>query len=114
MSNFTQLRVYNEARKNIATIADICEHTQGFGDLKNQIKRSAISVASNIAEGSGSGSNKQFIKFLNIARASNNELQAQIEILHDLNPGTNSQEISDTIIYVGKMLTKLIKYLNTD
>lgn len=113
MSNFTQLRVYNEARKNIATIADICEHTQGFGDLKNQIKRSAISVASNIAEGSGSGSNKQFIKFLNIARASNNELLAQIQIICDLNPNQNPETVSNSIIYVGKMLSKLIKYLNT-
>ena len=113
MTNPSELRVFIQARKNILQIASICDVTSGFGDLKNQIKRSAISVASNIAEGAGSSSKAQFIKFLNIARASNHELHAQIEIINDLQPKSAIEETLQNITYVGKMLSKLIKYLNT-
>ena len=114
MTNPSELRVFIQARKNILQVARICDVAAGFGDLKNQIKRSAISVASNIAEGAGSSSRTQFIKFLKIARASNHELHAQLEIINDLNPKAGNYETLKSITYTGKMLTKLIKYLNTD
>ena len=53
MTQLTDLRVFNEARKNIRSIARLCDATRGFGDLKNQAKRAAISVASNIAAPQG-------------------------------------------------------------
>ena len=49
MSHLTDLRVFNEARANIRSIAKLCDSTRGFGDLHNQAKRASISVASNIA-----------------------------------------------------------------
>ena len=111
MHDFTKLRVFNEARQNLKSITQLLSQTNGFGDLHNQMRRSAISVVSNIAEGAGSGSPKQFARFLNIARGSNSELLAQALILEDLN--TTNQNISpliDNIQYTGKMLTKLIKH----
>lgn len=50
-----------------------------FG-LTNQIKRSAVSVPSNIAEGAGRNSNQQFIQFLSIANESLLELETQLLI----------------------------------
>ena len=69
MVQFTDLRVFKEARQNIRDIAAICERNKGFGDLHNQLKRASISVVSNIAEGAGSGTRKQNIKFLMLVAA---------------------------------------------
>jgi four helix bundle protein len=51
--------------------------------LKDQLKRSAISIMSNIAEGYGRGGNKEFIQFLYNANGSLNELKSQIYISRD-------------------------------
>ena len=111
MTHFTELRVFKEARINIQDIADICESSRGFGDIHNQMKRAAVSVVSNIAEGAGSGTQKQNVRFLGIARGSNHELLAQVLILSDLKIIEADAAIIGRINYVGKMLTKLIQCL---
>ncbi|MCK7589976.1 four helix bundle protein [Subsaxibacter sp. CAU 1640] len=55
-----------------------------FG-LTSQIKRSAVSIPSNIAEGAGRNSQKEFKHFLSIANGSNYELQTQLILLVELN-----------------------------
>ena len=55
-----------------------------FG-LISQIKRSSISIPSNIAEGAGRNSNKEFKHFLSIANGSVYELQTQLILFIDLN-----------------------------
>lgn len=57
--------------------------------LTSQIRRSAVSVPSNIAEGQGRLSKGEFRQFLGIARGSNNELQTQLEIARTLKLGTS-------------------------
>jgi four helix bundle protein len=109
MHNINNLRVFKQARKNLRTITEILNLAKNFGDLRNQIQRAAISVVSNIAEGAGSGTDKQWKKFLNIARGSNNELHAQILIISDLHPNKDLSNITEKIEYVGKMLTRLIQ-----
>ena len=109
MTQLTDLRVFNEARHNVRSIAKLCNSIKGFGDLSNQSKRAAVSVVSNIAEGLGSGTKPQTKKFLHIARASNHELHAQILIISDLHPNKDLSDIIENIAYVGKMLTRLIQ-----
>lgn len=53
--------------------------------LKSQVKRSSVSIASNIAEGAGRNSNKEFKHFLSIANGSTYELQTQLILLIELN-----------------------------
>jgi four helix bundle protein len=80
MANFHRLQVYHLGQQQLRDIAVVSDGVR-FGDLANQLRRSAISVVSNLVEGAGRGSDAEFIRFLRIARASNDELSAQIEML---------------------------------
>ena len=55
-----------------------------FG-LSNQIKRSVVSIPSNIAEGAGRNSDKEFLYFLGIAQGSSFELMTQLILCYELN-----------------------------
>ena len=73
--------------------------------LTSQIKRSAISIPSNIAEGAGRNSNKEFKHFLSIANGSAYELQTQLILTVELNLISKEeiQPIIDLIVEVQKM-----------
>jgi len=75
-----------------------------FG-LIAQLKRSAVSVASNIAEGAGRNSQKEFKHFLSVANGSAYELQTQLILLIELNLITEEiiKPIIDTCIEIQKM-----------
>jgi four helix bundle protein len=83
-----------------------------FG-LTSQIRRSAVSVPSNIAEGQGRSSVGEFKQFLGIARGSNYELQTQLELAKALKMG--QAELVDSAVNisheVGKMLFALLASL---
>lgn len=113
MQQLNDLRVFEQARENLRYIANLTQKPSIFGDLHNQLQRAAISVVSNIAEGAGSGTNKQFIRFLRIARGSNSEIHAQLLIMKDLGTKTIDDDVINKITYTGKMLSNLIKYLST-
>jgi four helix bundle protein len=83
-----------------------------FG-LGNQMRRSGVSVPSNIAEGYGRLSRDQYRHFLGIARASNFELQTQLLIAKELGFGdsTRIDAAESTSQEVGKMLTAILKKL---
>ena len=81
--------------------------------LTSQIKRSAISIPSNIAEGYGRNYRKDYSRFLQIARGSLFENQTQLEIAVNLGfiKVEDLQEIKELSIEVEKMLNSLIKKL---
>ncbi|HXB39391.1 MAG TPA: four helix bundle protein [Bacteroidia bacterium] len=81
--------------------------------LKDQIKRSAISIMSNISEGFGRGGNKEFVQFLYIANGSLNELKAQIYIALDFNLITETilQEAFALLTSIELMIKSLAKKL---
>lgn len=84
--------------------------------LSDQMRRAAVSVPSNIAEGRGRNSEKEFVRFLVHARGSLWELSTQIEIcerLHYINP-SQSQVAKDLILEISKMIRSLSETLLPD
>ena len=81
-----------------------------FG-LSNQMRRSAISIPSNIAEGAGRNHEKENKQFLGIARGSANELETQILVAQSLKYIDNEVSLRciDTITRIIKMLNVMIK-----
>ncbi len=73
-----------------------------FG-LISQMRRSALSVPSNIAEGAGRGGSKEFARFLAIAKGSASELETQLEIAFRL-------KLIDEVDF--QSLTKKLEYIN--
>ena len=86
-----------------------------FG-LTSQIRRSAVSIPSNIAEGQGRLSPGEFKQFLSFARGSNYELQTQLELAKAFGfGGCQSIEDAENLSHeVGKMIYALIDSLKTD
>ena len=84
-----------------------------FG-LVSQVKRSSSSIPTNIAEGCGRNSEKDFCRFLYIAFGSANELEYQIILSIDLKfiDTENGQKLLFQVEEVKKMLTGLISRLN--
>ena len=83
--------------------------------LASQMRRAAVSIPSNIAEGNGRSSTREYIRFLNIARGSKQELETQLYLCIRL--GYLQPEQIDSVMAdaesVGKMLSALIRKLQT-
>lgn len=112
--SFEGLEVYQAAR---LLVRDVYRLQQKFPKteiyaLGDQIRRSASSVTSNIAEGSGRNSNKEKVHFIEIAYGSLMEAFSQLQIAQDL--GYLTEQDIDTIrpqfISVAKMLSGLKKH----
>lgn len=87
MKSYRDLIVWNKSMSLVTTIYTILKKfpdDERFG-LVSQIKRSSVSVPSNIAEGYGRNYTKDYSRFLQIARGSLYEMQTQIEISRNLN-----------------------------
>ena len=85
-----------------------------FG-LASQMRRAAISVASNIAEGAARTSSKEFVQFLYIALGSASELDTQIEIARKIGLGNKSEieTLQLKVNGVSRMLQGLIRSVKT-
>ncbi|SRR5579871_2775786 len=93
----------------LAIVAEFPNKT-GFV-LRDQMQRSAISVPSNIAEGSGRGTKKDFIAFLRIAAGSLRELETQLDLalLSKVLHQDDHARLMAKCDSVGRMLTRLIQ-----
>ena len=72
--------------------------------LSSQMRRAAVSVPSNIAEGCGRGSNSEILRFCNIASGSLSELDTQVVIAEELGYIEDSAELNNQIVLVRKLL----------
>jgi four helix bundle protein len=79
--------------------------------LSDQIKRAAVSIPSNIAEGASRNSAKEFIQFLSIALGSTSELETQVIIAEKIGYIRGTYELLSEITIIRKMLNALISSL---
>jgi four helix bundle protein len=89
------------------------EFTRDYG-LKDQIRRAAVSVLSNIAEGFEREGNTEFCRFLTIAKGSCGEVRAQLYVALDQHYITAEQfdTAAHQAVEVSRMVSGLVKYLH--
>lgn len=115
MNNYKDLKVW---QKSVDLAVKVYESTKNFPKeeiygLTSQIRRCAVSISSNIAEGAGRNSKKEFYNFLGISNGSMGELETQLIIankVHFLNEGT-LESLQGDIIEIQKMNWALQKTL---
>lgn len=114
-SDYRQLLVWQKAMDLTIEIYSLVKNLPKVETyaLSDQMRRAAVSIPSNIAEGRGRNSEKDFVRFLSQARGSLWELSTQIEIcerLHYLNP-SQTVEANALITEISKMIKSLSETL---
>ena len=99
-------------------VVEVYRSTEGFPKeekfgLTSQIRRAAVSVPANIAEGAARQSNKEFIHFLSNAQGSASELETELTIAYRLEYLTQSRyaELLPKLDKIGRMITGLSQHL---
>jgi four helix bundle protein len=107
---FEDLLVWQKARSVSVAIYKAFRDCRDFG-FKDQVTRSSLSIPSNIAEGYERGSNREFVRFLLIAKGSCGELRTQILIADevDLLPKDKASALVEQATEISYMLSSLIK-----
>ncbi len=114
-TSFRELRVWNKSMDLATMVYSISADfpkSEIYG-LSSQMRRAAVSIASNIAEGSARGTKKDFKQFVAIARGSNCELQTQLLLAKRLEYGNSIKVVEAEALSsdIGQMLSGLSKYL---
>lgn len=112
--NFRELKIWKESMflvKMVYQCTKSLPFEEKFG-LYSQINRSVVSIPSNIAEGSGRSSEKEFIHFLNIAISSSFELETQLILISELFE-VDILDCQNKVIEIQKMISGFKKSLNS-
>lgn len=111
-SRFEELKVWQNARELSKQVYTVTSNWKDW-ELKDQLRRAVVSIASNIAEGFDRGSKADFSRFLFIARGSGSEVRSQLYLALDLNYLTQEQFdlIYAKVDYVIRQLSLLIRSL---
>ncbi|MBQ0055977.1 MAG: four helix bundle protein [Synergistaceae bacterium] len=114
-ASYRELKVWQESMllvKEVYKFIDNLPEKERFA-LADQMRRSAISVPSNVAEGQGRGSDRDFARFVYIAKGSLCELETQLELCIMLGYFSREQlnSLFDLAAEIGKKINNLIKKL---
>ena len=118
MRDFRELMVWAKGHELVLAVYRV---TMGFPQqeiygLTSQMRKAAISVPANIAEGSARGTDAEMARFLQIAQGSGAELEYYFILAHDLNylNDAESETLIGHVTEVRKMLTSFIQTLRVD
>lgn len=116
VKSYKDLKIWQRSMDMIELIYRITEDfpsKESFG-LVSQMRRAAVSVPSNIAEGYGRQSTGSYSQFLSVARGSLFELETQVEICIRLKyiHKTESEKLVAEIVEISKMISSLISKLH--
>ena len=114
MSNYQDLKVWKKSRTLVAEVykaTRVFPRSEIYG-LTSQMRRAALSIAANIAEGHGRWTRRDCRSFLLIARGSAHELETELLIAEDLEflSGEHSGTLRCATNEIGRMLSGLIRY----
>ena len=117
MHNFKELKVWEQSRyfvKDVYMLTKKFPDDERFG-LTQQIRRAVVSIPSNIAEGSGRGSNKDFSHFLDIANGSAFEVETQLILSLDLEYISQAEfdTVNEKLQVIEKMIFNFNQYLKS-
>ena len=115
MKSVKELKVYNLAFQISLDIYRLTEHFprhELFG-LTSQMRRAAVSICSNLAEGASRGTTKEYLHFVYVAKGSAAELSCQIDLSTELGfiKETVSKKLKQIINEILKMLSGLVNTL---
>jgi four helix bundle protein len=113
--HFRDLQIWQRSMalaRDVYTLTGSFPQSETFG-LVQQMRRAAVSVPSNIAEGHGRGSDKSFALFLRQARGSLNELETQMELARQLHISreVDYSSVLQEIDEIERMLTAFVSSL---
>lgn len=116
MRDFKELQVWQKAHR---FALDVYRHSRGFPaderfGLTDQLRRAAVSIPSNIAEGCGREGEREFARYLSIAAGSASEAEYQILLARDLSYVTDDahRQLDAQVNEVKKMLNSFIQKLS--
>ena len=117
MHNYKDLKVWQKGRELVREVYSV---TESFPDLEkfglvSQIRRSTISICSNIAEGTGRNTEKEFLNFLKIGRGSSFETETLLILSNDLGylKESDFNSLIGKVTEIQRMLHGLIKSIET-
>jgi len=116
VESYKDLQVWQKSMELVKRIYRLTQHfpKEELYGLTSQLRRSAVSIPSNLAEGSSKRSTKEFMRFINISYGSLCELETQILIACDLEyiESQTKNECCEKISEIGRMLNGLLRALN--
>jgi four helix bundle protein len=115
IKNFEDLEIWKDARLPTRAVYQLTRDVKFANDfaLRDQIRRPAVSIMSNIAEGFERGGNQEFIQFLYVAKASCGEVRSQLYVALDQSYVTpkDCDDASTSFRRLSIMISNLIDYL---
>ena len=117
IERFEDIEAWQDARLMVKVIYEVTDggrFARDFG-LRDQIRRAAISTMSNIADGFERGSDRDFIRFLYMAKASAGEVRSQLYVALDLGyvDKQKTNEIGALVQMVSRRVSGFIRYLKS-
>jgi len=117
MHNFKELNVWKESKDFSLSVYKITKDfpkSELYG-LTSQLNRASVSIPSNIAEGSGRETNKDFSRFINIALGSSFEVETQLIIAFELEliPKSDYDKLIASLNQIQKMLHSFNKFIKS-
>lgn len=115
VKNFEDLEIWKDARlltRGVYQLTKDLKFSKDFA-LRDQIRRAAVSIMSNIAEGFERGGNQEFVQFLYVAKASCGEVRSQLYVAVDQSyiAQKDCEELTKSFRRLSIMISNLIDYL---
>ena len=113
--NLENLRVWQETRSFVNEIYKLMLSCNDYS-FKDQIQRASISIMNNIAEGSESGTDKAYIRYLNISKGNCSEVKSMLYLCEDMKYCTSEKriELQTKLLTISSKIYKLIEFLENN